>query len=64
MLSRTDTVEERAWYIPPVEAADIPTRDGDGGDEAALRRAMYERIAHGNALAEAEEAARRAWRGE
>jgi hypothetical protein len=31
--------------------------------EAKLRRQMYERIARGNALIEAEENARRMWRG-
>jgi hypothetical protein len=67
MLSRMDTVERRGRYAPQVDAAEIPVRGDDGGEaarKAALRRAMYERIARGNALAEAEETARRRWRGE
>jgi hypothetical protein len=67
MLSRIDTVERRGRYTPPVEAAGISVRGDDGSDaarKAALRRAMYERIARGNAHAEAEDTARRMWRGE
>jgi hypothetical protein len=67
MFSRMDTVERRRRYAPQVEAAEIPVRGDDGGEaarKAALRRAMYERIARGNALAEAEDHARRRWRGE
>jgi hypothetical protein len=35
----------------------------DAAQEAEIRRRMYERIARGNALAEAEDAAQKMWRG-
>jgi hypothetical protein len=57
---------ERALYAPAVDVAEAaPPRLGDLSDEekAKLRRQMYERIARGHALAEAENAARRKWRG-
>jgi hypothetical protein len=68
MFSRIDTAEWRERYAPQVEGegAEIRARGDDGGDaarKAALRRAMYERIARGNAHAEAEDRARRRWRG-
>ena len=46
----------------PVQA-NPQTRDADEAERAAERRRLYERIARGNALAEAEEAARRVWAG-
>jgi hypothetical protein len=67
MFFRIDATERRGRYAPQVDAAEIPVRGDDGGEaarKAALRRAMYERIARGNALAEAEDRARRRWRGE
>jgi len=66
MLSRMSTAEKREWYAPQSEAAETLVRGDDGGDaarKAALRRAMYERIARGNALAEVEDRARRRWHG-
>ena len=62
MLFETDTREEQDLSISLLELAQ-PTSRNDENSEAArkadLYRKMYERIAEGNALAEAEETARR-----
>lgn len=58
--------EQQMRYAPPVETAGmVPPKPEDLTEEekAELRRQMYERIARGHALAEAEDMARRRWRG-
>lgn len=62
MLSRIDSAERRYAPAPTAELAQADARAADTANEADLRRKMYERIARGNALAEAEESARRTWR--
>src|SRR5690606_35184480 len=47
----------------PAQPVEPEVRPDDEAKRAARRREMYERIARGNALAEAEEAAQRAWHG-
>ena len=48
--------------MPAPTATEIMPSD-DERSKAELRRQMYERIARGNALAEAEEHAHRMWNG-
>jgi hypothetical protein len=59
-------VENRETELPisePVKPEMLQDRNV-AGNEADLRRQMYERIARGNALIEAEENAQRMWRGD
>lgn len=63
MLSEINVREERKPEAPATKAAAPEARPDDEAERAARRRQMYERIARGNALAEAEEAAQRRWRG-
>lgn len=49
--------------IEPVKTV-VHDHEDTANPKAALRRQMYERIARGNALNEAEENARRAWCGD
>jgi len=67
MPDRTASRNKQDLPISSVEPAKTAIR-GDSGsveeqDEATQRRLMYERIAQGNALVEAEENARRKWCG-
>lgn len=55
-----EAVPELSVQIQVIEAAPIV---GETTSQADLRRQMYERIAQGNALAEAEDHARRMWGG-
>jgi hypothetical protein len=64
------TPNTRKVEVVPVQViATAPIDDGEKGEDgeassqAELRRQMYERIAQGNALAEAEDHARRMWGG-
>lgn len=65
----TIRTQKRAPQVPPAaderteEAPPAPVGQDAAEHEAELRRQMYERIARGHALMEAEEAARRKWRG-
>jgi len=49
-------------HMTPVEADETETTDEAVSDEE-LRRQMYERIAQGHAMSEAEDHARRKWQG-
>ena len=62
MLFKARTREKSNLSVKPVATPAISTHIGEM-DEAELRRQMYERIAQGNALAEAEDQARKLWRG-
>ena len=59
MLLKVGSNKRRMLIIPPAEISAPRQEDS----ESERRRQMYERIAMGNALAEAEEDARRKWRG-
>ena len=60
-LFEKNTVKNQA--VMPLEAeVAIIQEEGETVTEVELRRRMYERIARGNALIEAEENARRQWR--
>ncbi|MBZ0279245.1 MAG: hypothetical protein K8L97_00810 [Anaerolineae bacterium] len=68
MLFKTATQPTREVKIAPViasapSATEIVHCDGELS-KAELRRQMYERIAEGNGLAEAEEHARQMWKGQ
>lgn len=63
-LFEKNSGENHAVQMMPLESEEaIIQEDGETITEAELRRQMYERIARGNALIEAEENARRKWRG-
>jgi hypothetical protein len=64
-LFEKNSGENQAVQMMPLEAEEtiVIREDGETITEAELRRRMYERIARGNALIEAEENARRKWRG-
>ena len=67
MLYRKSSRDKRDLQIAPVAPTQTAARRDDDSDavavhKAELRRLMYERIAQGNALTEAEENARRIWR--
>ena len=65
MLFKVKTKENRALHGAPVALEAATVHSDDRGDEQVdkRRQRMYERIARGNALAEAEENAHRKWRG-
>ena len=66
MLFRRASREKLDWRLEPVapSVTAVRTQDTSDAEQAeAGRRLMYERIAQGNALTEAEENARRKWRG-
>ncbi len=67
MLFRNAIRQTQEARLAPVAAPAASTPDNAQGDEelskAERRRQMYERIAQGNALAEAEDHARRRWNG-
>lgn len=67
MLFKTTTHPTREVKILPVIVTETTTTKTTYSDEdvskAELRRQMYERIAQGNGLAEAEEHAHQAWKG-
>lgn len=67
MLFRNATRQTQETRLAPVVAPVSSTPENAQGDEevskAERRRQMYERIAQGNALAEAEDHARRRWNG-
>ncbi len=64
MLFKARTREKSNPHIIPVARPQITTHRNDKGDTLSadeLRLQMYERIAQGNALAEAEDQAQRLW---
>lgn len=63
MLQEIDVREAQRPEAPPAQPVKPEVGPNDEAERAARRREMYERIARGNALAEAEEAAQRAWHG-
>ena len=63
MNFRIASRKSQALQVRPVAPAEAPAYK-DENSESDPRRLMYERIAMGNALAEAEDKARRKWRGQ
>lgn len=60
MLYKKDPEKKQDLVTSPVETGKATTRD-ESVRQVELRRLLYERIARGNALAEAEEQAHRRW---
>lgn len=63
MIYRRTSTDRIESCVPHAEVGTHQENARDEAQEAELRRLMYERIARGNALVEAEEAARRKWTG-
>jgi hypothetical protein len=64
MLFKPATQEKRMLKTPLIESIETVANKDDDSDtiqEVEVRRLMYERIAQGNTLAEAEENARCRW---
>lgn len=56
-------INDRTRHTAPTRNENQVLNESTAPEKAELRRLMYERIAQGNALFDAEETARRRWQG-